>query len=367
MPGFKVAICHQTVVWGDAIGHDIVAMYRLIQALGGEPVIVCEGHRHLSADLVSARLEEVDLDSLSLLIYHHSQYWGAGERLLTKTQCPILLRYHNITPARFFAPYSPLYTAICAEGRNMTRRLLEKNSHHLWIADSTYNKGDLVEAGADPSHIRVVPPFNRVASLLPCPNHADYDSQLIQLLFVGRLAPNKGHSHLFKAISAFLLEVGTNVRLRIVGAIDPELSAYYADLMNEIAALNLEEHVEFLPHCSDAELLSLFRTAHVYLCFSEHEGFCVPVVEAQAVGLPVVGSGATAVNETAGPDQFIGQAPVSAEDYSFYAALIDRTVRDSALRSQLILQGERNVRTRFVAESIENAFTGALYEVLQTS
>lgn len=367
MPGFKVAICHQTVVWGDAIGHDIVAMYRLIQALGGEPVIICEGHRHLSADLVSARLEEVDLDSLSLLIYHHSQYWAAGEQLLSNTRCPILLRYHNITPAQYFAPYSALYTAVCAEGRNMTRRLLEKNDRHLWIADSTYNKEDLVEAGADPSRIRVVPPFNRVASLLLCPNHADYDSQLIQLLFVGRLAPNKGHSHLFRATRALLVEIGANVRLRIVGAIDPELSAYYDDLKTEIARLNIDEHVEFVPHCSDAELLNLFRTAHVYLCFSEHEGFCVPVIEAQAVGLPVVGSGVTAVQETAGPDQFIAQAPASAEDYSFYAAFIDRIVRDSALRSRLILQGERNVRTRFVAESIENAFTGALYELLQTS
>jgi glycosyltransferase involved in cell wall biosynthesis len=365
MPGFKVAICHQTVVWGDAIGHDIVAMYRLLQALGGEPVVVCESYQHHSSDIVSARIEEIDLESLSLLIYHHSQYWGAGERLLRETSCPVLLRYHNITPAHFFAPYSPLYTAVCAEGRNMTKRLLQDRGKHLWIADSAYNKEDLVAAGADPSGIHVVPPFNRVESLFPCPNQADYDSRLVEFLFIGRLAPNKGHSHLFKTTRAFLSEFGINARLRIVGAIDSELGGYYEDLMSEIDALGLQEHVELVPHCSDTELLELFRTAHIYLCFSEHEGFCVPVVEAQAVGLPVIGAAITAVGETAGPDQFIAEAPVSPGDYSFYAALAHRTIRDQALRSQLILQGERNVRTRFSAEAIENAFTGALHDVLQ--
>lgn len=364
MSGFRVAICHQSVVWGDAIGHDIVAMYRLLQALGSEPVVVCESHRHLSSDIKSAHVEEVDLALFSLVIYHHSQYWAGGERLLRGITCPVLLRYHNITPPHFFAPYSPLYTAVCAEGRLMTRRLLQSPIKHLWIADSVHNKEDLVAAGADPSTIRVVPPFNRLDTLLPYANHAHYDSDRFEFLFVGRLAPNKGHSHLFQTLRAFLSEIGRNALLRIVGVIDPELNSYHAQLLSEIEALGLQAHVELVPHSSDDDLLRLFRTAHVFLCFSEHEGFCVPVVEAQAVGLPVVGSGESAVQETAGAEQFIGETPSSAADYSFYAALINRVICDGQLRSQLILEGERNVRRRFSAEAIENAFTGALDALL---
>ena len=367
MSGFKVAICHQSVLWGDAIGHDVVAIYRLIQALRGEPVVVCQWHRDLPLDIVLAQVDEIDLPSLSLIIYHHSQYWGAGEALLGQANCPILLRYHNITPPHFFAPYSPLYAAVCAEGRSMTKRLVEMRARHLWTADSNFNKEDLVEAGVPPSDIRVVPPFNRVASLLPFANYADYNAELIEFLFVGRLAPNKGHSHLLRTTRAFLSETGTNARLRIVGYIDGELSDYYGELMHQITVLGLQAQVELVPHCSETELLTLFRTAHVFLCFSEHEGFCVPVVEAQALGLPVVGSAVTAVGETAGPDQFLAEAPVSPEDYFFYASLVQRAICDHALRSQLILQGERNVRTRFGAEAIENSFTGALYDVLQDS
>lgn len=362
----NVAICHQGFAYGDAIGRDIEGMYHLLERFGLQPVVVCDWNSYGNGFRVCT-VQSADWNSFDLLIYHHSQYWDAGERLLREVDCPIIFRYHNITPAHFFAPYSPLYAAGCAKGRSMTKRLLETRARHLWIADSTYNKEDLVEAGADPSKIRVVPPFNRVASLLSYANQADYDSQPIEFLFVGRLAPNKGHSHLLKTTRAFLSEIGVNARLRIVGSIDAELSGYHAAVLEEIAALSLQEHIELLPHCSDTDLLKLFRTAHIYLNFSEHEGFCVPVVEAQAVGLPVIGSGITAVRETAGAEQFLAESPVSQEDYSFYAALIDRTVRDAELRSHLVLQGDRNVRTRFAAEPIENAFTGTLYDVLQMS
>ena len=364
MSGFRVAICHQSVVWGDAIGHDIVAMYRLLKALGGQPLVVCESHRHLASDIHSSLVEDVDWASLSLIIYHHSQYWAAGERLLRSITCPVLLRYHNITPPQFFAPYSPLYATVCAEGRLMTERLLAMPVGQLWIADSAYNKEDLVAGGADPSTICVVPPFNRLHKLLPNPNQAHYPSERFEFLFVGRLAPNKGHSHLFRLLRAFLSETGKNAVLRIVGVIDPELNSYYVKLLSEIEALGLQGHVELLPHCSDDDLLHLFRTSHAYLCFSEHEGYCVPVVEAQAVGLPVIGSAESAVPETAGPEQFIGDPPRCPVDYSFYAAVVNRVLSDEQLRSQVILQGERNVRTRFSREAIENAFTGALNTLL---
>jgi len=367
MSGLNVAICHQSLLWGDAIGHDSVGIYRLLESLGENPLLVCEADRGLPADVTVKRVQDIDHQSLHLVIYHHSQYWAEGERLVDATRCPLLLRYHNITPAHFFAPYNPIYAAVCAEGRRMTKRLLELDRTKLWTADSAYNKQDLVEAGADPETIRVVPPFSRLASLISQKNEADYNSDLIDFLFVGRLAPNKGHLHLFKVLRSFLDLGGKNGRLRLVGEIHPELGAYHAHLMNAVELLNLQTHVEFIPHSSDEDLARLFRTSHIYLCFSEHEGFCVPVVEAQIIGLPVVASAVAAVGETLGPEQFVAEPPVLPADYCFYAALVQRAICDNALRTELILQGERNVRTRFSAEAIENSFTGALYDVLQDS
>src|SRR4051812_8427641 len=115
MESNRVAIAHQSVVSGDAIGNDIAGMYGLLIRLGFDPVVVCE-----TADptlgLVSKPLHDFIPDSIDLLIYHHSQYWAEGEALLGRVNCPVLFRYHNITPARFFAPYAPRYAALCAEG-----------------------------------------------------------------------------------------------------------------------------------------------------------------------------------------------------------------------------------------------------------
>jgi hypothetical protein len=120
--------------------------------------------------LKTIRPGELDVGSLSLLIYHHSQYWVVGERLVHEAICPILFRYHNITPAHFFASYSPRYSAICAEGRALTQRFFAMGKKHVWLADSIYNRNDLVQSGADQAALFVAAPFNCSQALLGLEN-----------------------------------------------------------------------------------------------------------------------------------------------------------------------------------------------------
>jgi glycosyltransferase involved in cell wall biosynthesis len=366
MSAFKVALCHQTVTWGDAIGHDIARMYGLLERLGGEPVIVCESHRRQSGELKSIRPEELDCASLSLLIYHHSQYWAAGESLVHKTSCPVIFRYHNITPAHFFAPYSARHSSVCVEGRKLTQRFLAIDRKHIWLADSIYNRDELEQSGAHPSRLFVAPPFNRSQALLGLEHCADYSAETVNWLLVGRLAPNKGHVQLLRVAQAFRSRA-RKVHVTLVGASDPEVDGYYNVIRTERSRLGLEGCIELRSHCSDAELIDLFRRSHIYVCFSEHEGFCVPIVEAQAIGLPVIGSAATAMGETAGPDQLLSDPPRAEEDYAFYAALAEQVIDDGKLREQIVRDGERNVRERFTDEPIENAFVGAVHNLLHSS
>ena len=134
-----------------------------------------------------------------------------------------------------------------------------------------------------------------------------------------------------------------------------------------IGDLSLEGMVEIRAHCSDSELLDLLCTSHLYLSCSEHEGFCVPVIEAQACGLPVLAADVGAVSETAGPNQFIPDFPANEIDYSFYAALIHEICQDQSLREQVVTAGLVNVRDRFTNEPIENAFVGAIYDVIRST
>ena len=98
----------------------------------------------------------------------------------------------------------------------------------------------------------------------------------------------------------------------------------------------------------------------MYLCASRHEGFCVPIVEAQAAGLPVITSDAAALAGTAGPDQIVVPPPVSPHDFLFYARLVREVCSNADLREALVRQGYRNVMCRFSNEIIENRFMAAL-------
>jgi glycosyltransferase involved in cell wall biosynthesis len=359
----RVGIAHQSVIAGDAIGNDIVGMYGLLTRLGFAPIVVCQ-NADPTLGLAFHAVHDFRADSIDLLIYHHSQYWEEGELLLRQVNCPVLFRYHNITPARFFAPYAPRYAALCTEGRNMNRRLATYDRQHVWVADSNFNSDDLIADGIDNTRHFVVPPFNRAEQLLRISSGARYDAPEVNLLFVGRFVPNKGHIHLLRVLQPFVHKLGFNARLTIVGHIDPPLAAYYEDVVQAIGILGLDAHVEIKHRCSDAELTELFRSAHSFLCFSEHEGFCVPIVEAQAIGIPTLGAAMTAVAETAGRNQLFDQLPESSADYLFYAELLAKVVTDEPLREQLVVSAERNVCDRFISEPVENAFTGALYELV---
>src|SRR2546423_2961923 len=105
MKGFKVAICHQGFASGDAIGNDMAGMYRLLEQIGMEPTIVCEWNSY-GDNLRVSDSRSLDWKQLCLIIYHHSQYWAFGERLFDEAVCPVVVKYHNITPSHFFQPYS---------------------------------------------------------------------------------------------------------------------------------------------------------------------------------------------------------------------------------------------------------------------
>lgn len=357
----KIAICHQGFAATDAIGNDIAGMYRLLERMHLEPVIVCDWSSRQDHFRISSP-EDARWNSFDLVIYHHSQYWHVGDHLAREARCPLMFKYHNITPAHFLEPYFRPFAESCVRGREQTSFLLAAHPRH-WVSDSSFSRDELIAAGASAEHSRVAPPFNRVSELLPLSQCADYDSGTVDLLFVGRLTPHKGHFHLLRVASLLLDHFGRDVRLRIVGGSEDALKTFNAELNARITQLGLASNVEIVAGCSDESLIDIYRQSHAFLCLSEHEGFNVPVIEAQAIGVPVLGAAAGATAETAGPDQLFSGVPSSPDDDYFYAALVEEIFCDSRLRNQLTLSGEQNVRKRFTDEAVENAFVEALQAV----
>lgn len=291
----------------DAIGNDLLGMREcLIRAGYRTEAYAADVHPSLAnlARPLSMAGEEFRKNPKALLIYHHSMGWPAGEELLETCACRIAVKYHNITPPRYFEPYSDPFTQACRAGEAANFRVAAHRTAMFW-GDSSFNCGDLARYGAPRDRCRVLAPFHNTEQMTEVP----LDRQLLKryqgapgakILFVGGVKPNKGHLQLIRVFSAYRRKYDSAARLFIVGGMDPRLDAYTNHLRDTVTAYGLENHVVFSGGVSASGLRSYFLMSDVFLCLSEHEGFCVPLIEAMFFRNPVIAAASTAIPETVG-------------------------------------------------------------------
>jgi|LSQX01.2.fsa_nt_gb glycosyltransferase involved in cell wall biosynthesis len=350
----KIVIMHQTVTKHDAIGNDIEAMYNLLRKKH-YCVIYAENK-------LNDRLEYIEENELikimnqkdSLVIYHHSVYWEYGERLIKSCKGKLIIRYHNITPPEFFKPYNQFHFEQCDKGRKQTIRLCDELREAFWLAASCYNTDDLTKV--DRSKVGVCPPFNKIEQLAKCvPDEAILKELMynrkVNLLFVGRVVPNKGHLFLIDILRLYCLNYDTDIILRIVGKFDDGLRGYNEEILNRISEYGLEENVQFIGEINNSTLLSYYLGSDFFICASEHEGFCVPIIESQFFELPIIARRTSAIPETIGKNQILLH-----EDAKEYAAAINILYNNRQYIQYLRQNGLNNYRSRFTQESITNTF-----------
>jgi glycosyltransferase involved in cell wall biosynthesis len=357
----RIAIASLTISPGDAVSNDALEMQRILSAVGHHVGLFSS--QWLKKNPATRDLSELaDFlagDPRALLIYHHSTGWSAGVDLLRRTTCRRIVRYHNVTPGRFFAGFSPDMVRVCQLGREQLRDLARADCD-LYLSDSLYNQGELIDAGAAVARCAVLPPFHHIDRLQALPADVKVldllDDGRTNLLFVGRRAPNKGHRYLLDAFAVYHEHYDRNSRLLLVGR-DDRLLAGYTNLLREQASrLGVLESVIFVDGVSDAELKAYYQRASVFVLASEHEGFCVPLVEAMALRLPIVAYGTTAVPHTLGDGGLIWDEP----DPFLLAQSIATVVQDERVRQQLTERGRRRYQERFTNQRLERDFLHAL-------
>lgn len=233
-----------------------------------------------------------------VLLYQAST--GAREmvRFLARRQEPLAVYYHNFTPPAFFDVYDAAAARSMREAEEDMQRLAERCG--VALAASEFSASELRSFGFE--EIRLMPPY--VASgASEVPADANYLRSLrathaqLDLLFVGRIVPHKGHLHLLRTLSA-LRAGGVDARLFMVGAQGP--LPFMQTLFRLRKRLGLESSAILTGSVSDAELAAHYESADVYLSLSEHEGFGIPVLEAMRSGVPVIAYSAGAVAEVLG-------------------------------------------------------------------
>ncbi|MFD0676215.1 MULTISPECIES: glycosyltransferase [unclassified Paenibacillus] len=358
----EVIILHQTFNDGDAIGHDIQGMYEVCNKNNIIVSVFCEYNQAnpIYEVLSYKELKRKITSKNNILIYHHSIYWKLGENILREAKCRVIIRYHNITPPEFFEDYSDKYYKITSLGREQTKRLVREHSFY-WLSDSNFNNLEIIALGMNTEKTAVVPPFHKIEYM----EEVKADSNLLNnlkkstrtnVLFVGRVTTNKGHLNICKVAKSYLELYGDNITFWIVGGFDSEIENYYKELNRFIAKWSLQENVIFTQKVSINQLKSYFQGSDLFLCLSEHEGFCVPLIESQYNNLPIVAYDTTVISETMGNDQLF----FNHFDEDLIASAIFKVISDKSVASYLIEKGQHNFCTRFTNEIISEQFINVI-------
>ena len=276
-------------------------------------------------------LSRLDAQPDDLLLIHYSAYAPRLEQLLELPNRKLLV-YHNVTPARYLWSFQPHVAALCELGRDHLPRYAE--AVDVACAVSQYNAGELRDAGA--GDVRVVPILFDRARLGERKGSVPFRERPL-ILSVGRLAPHKRHDLVVRAFALFQREVAPGARLLCVG--EP-ISAAYAERLRELAARLGAEGVE-LPGTLDQDRLNAaYREAAAMLHLSEHEGFCIPLLEAFHFGLPVI------AQPVGGMPEVGGDAVLWTEldpDLAVVAELLALAVGDGGVREELAVAGARRL------------------------
>jgi len=287
-----------------------------------------------------------------ILIYHYAIGWDIAMDVLRSTPAKRVIRYHNITPPHFFADYSQDHFYGCDTGRASISDMVNLKCE-LYMGASAYNVQDLVDHGLDPARSAVVPPFNRLSNLLNAQADKDFIQQYqdgaVSLLMVGRISPNKGHLALIDAFACYQREFEKNSRLFIIGKQDKNLHRYNQQIQERIRRYGLTKQVVMVDNATEAQLKAAYQISDALLMLSEHEGFCVPLVEAMALQVPIVAYGSSAIPETVGDAGLVWES----NDPMLMACSIDRILHDKDLKKFLQTQGAERYQSTFTREAIK--------------
>jgi len=318
-----------TLGYGDAIGHEVLGIQRVLRRAGYESEIFVE-----TAD---PRLEPLTIDYMEMvgtitpedILIHHFSIGSRASRTAYAQPGRMALVYHNITPPEYFLGVHKELVKLCFWGRRELTAYIGRCD--IALGDSEFNRRELETLGFHSTGVLpVVPDFGHLD--VP-PNHlvsADFDDEWTNVMFVGRVIPNKRFDTVIRAFHVYRTRHNPRARLLLVGSYGG-FERYQSMLQALVTNLGTPD-VHFLGHVSNEELTALYDVADVFLCASEHEGFCVPLIEAFYKRVPVLAYAATAV-----PATMDGAGVLYETTDPFHIArLLDAVAGDSRLQEAVL-------------------------------
>ena len=314
---------------GDAIGNEALAIRACLRRAGLASEIFAESAHPRLAHEARSLDEYLEVSGPESVCLFHFAVGTAAARLIHQLPDRLVLVYHNITPARFFLGFQNHIMGLAYHGRRGLAAFAPRTELALGVSE--FNRRELEAAGF--RQTGVLPIVLDLGSYELTPSRVVrrlYEDERRNILFVGRIIPNKKIEDLIRAFTVFQRHLEPRSRLILVG--DQRLCPHYFDSLQELArALRLRD-VVFAGHVDQDELLAYYAVADLFLCLSEHEGYCVPLVEAMLFGLPVLAYDAGALRETLRG----GGVLLAAKAPELVAELMGRVLEDERLRRAVL-------------------------------
>jgi glycosyltransferase involved in cell wall biosynthesis len=273
-----------------------------------------------------------------ILLYQLSTASPVAEFLLERPE-PLVLDYHNVTPPSFYEGWEDHTAQKVALARVQAAQLARRAT--MGIADSAFNADELRRMGC---RVTAVAPIlvaidgrEPITDPVTLSRLTERHGQATVLLFVGRLSPNKAQHHLVETLWMYRRWYDPDARLHLVG---PAVTASYLQAVLALAAeLGLSDAVSHHKDLSDSELAAFYQDADLFVCLSEHEGFCIPLLESMRSGLPILAYAAGAVPETLGGAGLL----LDTKRPSEVAAAIAQVLGDTKLTDHLVAAGHHRL------------------------
>lgn len=319
---------------GDAISREARTFRDVFRGMGCESDIFAPAGNTSEKMAGDARpLEEFQVGADDTVLYHFSIGSEAAD-LFTKAGGRKIVRYHNITPGEFFDGFDDDLAVRLRAGRAELEGICR--SADLVLADSEFNATEVRAVGCnDVKVFELVADFDEVE---PDERKLDrYADGVSNVLFVGRIVPNKRIEELIMAFHWINKVIDPRSRLVLVGS-ERSCPSYFH--MLKMLACRLElDNVCFEGFLNEAELSACYCCADVFVCASRHEGYCLPLLEAMQHEMPVV------ARNCGGMPEAMGGAGVLFDDLDpvLLGELIGKTMWDRNFAGRILESQERRL------------------------
>lgn len=313
---------------GDAIGNEVLEIRKILRSWGYKSDIYAQNIHSDMAKFAKNYTEYKKISSSKNILIFHFAIGSDISKFVKNLSDKKIIIYHNITPPNYFKGINDTLVSLLISGRKELKEF--RSITDLALGVSEYSEIELKKIGfKNTGVLPIILDFN-IYGQEPNKKICFDQDDWINIIFVGRLAPHKMQEDIIKIFYYYNKFIEQRSRLILIGSYDGA-EKYYEYLMSIIKQLNLD-NVHITGQINFKELLAYYKVADIFISMSEHEGFCVPILESMHFNIPIIAYKSSAIPYTLENSGIL----VNKKNYIAIAEMINILINDDKLREKVI-------------------------------